>query len=100
MDCLAALQRPAPGGFMLLEEVKPAALLWTEPVFRRIRQLLSRLNDCIETDEFLGFLSRQADHNAITERIDRKAVVIIIIIGHDGQLTGVAKFVNAIPDLT
>jgi hypothetical protein len=94
----AALQKPAPGGFMLLEQVKPAALLRTEPVFRRIPQLLlSRPNDGIETDEFLGLLSRQADHHSITERIDRKAVVII---GHDGQLTCVAKFVNAITDLT
>jgi hypothetical protein len=98
VERLAALQKPAPGGFMLLEEVKPAALLWTEPVFRRILQPLSRLNDGIETDEFLGFLSRQANHDSIAERIDRKAIVIII--GHDGQLTCVAKFVNAIPNLT
>jgi hypothetical protein len=97
MDRLAALQKPTPGGFMLLEQVKPAALLRTEPVLRRILQLPSRPDDGIETDEFLGFFGRQADHNSITERIDRKAVVII---GHDGQLTWVAKFVNAIPDLT
>jgi hypothetical protein len=89
MHGLAAVQKPAPGGLMLLVQVKPALLL----------QRFRLANDGIETDEFLGFLSRQSDQNPVTERVDCKAI-IIIIIGHDGQLNGLAKSVNAISDLT
>jgi hypothetical protein len=88
MHGLAAVQKPAPGGLMLLVQVKPALLL----------QRFRLANGGIETDEFLGFLSRQSDQNPVTERVDCKA--IIIIIGHDGQLNGLAKSVNAISDLT
>lgn len=99
MHGFTAFQKPAPGGFVLFEQLEPAAFLRTEPVVRVVVQQRSgRADDGIEANEFLGFFHRQPNQNPVTERVDR--VAVIIITGHAGQLNGAVKFVNAVPDLT